>query len=204
MDAVFVLDVSRSIQDESNFKLMKDFVSSTFSLVNISAECSHAALILFAEEARIMFNLSQYTDVTSLRNALYEITYDDITFNKNVATDTPDALDLMQNVSALGIDVNKITVGVVITDGRPNLNHKNFSRAQAKNMTKEAGERVINSGIYNQIYAVGIEAGKRFQDILEFFAYPSSLRFRIEKFNQETFNDVGKEVLGEFCKRACE
>ena len=204
MDAVFVLDVSRSIRDESNFKLMKDFINSTFSLVNISAECSRAALILFAEEARIMFNLNQHTDVTSLRNALYEITYDDITFNDKVATDTPDALDRMRDIGALGIDVDKITVGVVITDGRPNLNHEGIDRARAKELTKEAGERVINSGIYNQIYAVGIEAGKRFQDILEFFAHPSSLRFRIEKFNEETFTDTAKEVLGEFCKRACE
>ena len=62
MDGVFVLDISQSIESDANFNLMKDFVIRSVSLINISAECSHAAVILFATNATIRFDLDDYTD----------------------------------------------------------------------------------------------------------------------------------------------
>ena len=75
IDAVFVLDVSRSIETEQNFQLMKNFITNTFNLMNISADCSRGGLIVFARDAEIMFNLKEYTDEASLRNAFDQITF---------------------------------------------------------------------------------------------------------------------------------
>ena len=130
MDGVFVLDISISIKNDDKFDLMKNFVTSTFSIVNVSAECSHAAVILFARNATIRFNLNEYTDVTSLTNAVNEIVYSEIDKEVCTGTNTPAALDLLRIAGLdgrLGLRDGFVHLGVVITDGRPNLNHLNIT-----------------------------------------------------------------------------
>ena len=206
MDAVFALDVSRSIADEEHFRLMQDFVNRSFSLVNISAECSHAAVIVFAAGVRLEFNLNEYTDLASLQNALYELKYAEYgEFNAETGTDTPAALDIMGNATALGIRDKKVHIAVVITDGRPNLNHKDLHKSIAKQKTEEAGDHLRKSGIYDRIYGIGIEGNKPFKKkTLKYFSLPPTLNLFITDFSEESFEELGRSFTLQFCNQTSE
>ena len=206
MDGVFVLDISQSIGNENNFELMKDFVTSTLPLVNISAECSHAAVVLFAANATIMFNLSKYTDVTNLTNAINKIRYSNFTEETRTGTNSPAALDLIRIAGkdgTLGLRDGFVHIGVFITDGRPHLKHINSSikGEEANRMTQIAGERLHEAGIFDQIYAIGIEAKKPLGDTLDLIADPKSLVFSIDDFEEELFMELGRNITERFCNR---
>ena len=202
MDAVFVLDISISIKDDTNFNLMKDFVINTSHLMNISAECSRAAVILFARNATIKFDLNEYTDVNSLTDAVNKIVYSKIDEEVRTGTNTPAALDLLQNASSdgrLGLREGFVHIGVVITDGRPNLNHEGFSKKVAKNITETAGNRLHEAKIYDQIYAIGIEGNKPLGGTLSSIADPEQLVFPIAGFNEELFAELRRNISRELC-----
>ena len=204
MDAVFVLDISISINDDDNFNLMKKFVTSTFDIMNISAECSHAAVILFARDAMIRFDLSEYTNVTSLTNAVNEIVYSEIDKETRTGTNTPSALDLLRIAGLdgrLGLRDGFVHIGVVITDGRPDLNHLNISRTIARERTETAGNRLDDAEIYDQIYAIGIEGNKSLGDTLRFIADPEQLVYPIAGFNEELFTELRRNISRQFCNR---
>ena len=204
MDAVFVLDISISIKDDDNFNLIKDFVTSIFPAVNISAECSHAAVILFARDATIRFDLNKYTNVTSLTNAVNEIVYSEIDEKVRTSTNTPSALDLLRIAGLdgrLGLRNGFVHVGVVITDGRPNINHLNISRPEASKRTETAGNELHKARIYNQIYAIGIEGSRRLGDTLKFIADPEELVFSIAGFDEELFDELRRNISRQFCDR---
>ena len=207
IDGVFVLDVSISIPNETAFQLMKDFVAATFPLVNISANCSRAGLILFASDARIEFNLNEYTDEASLRNALDSVTLKGVRpkrFRKG--TNTPAALNLMRTAAqdgSLGLRDDRMQVAVVITDGRPNLKHIGISEKQdADERTEHAGNILCDANIYEQIYAIGIEGrGGKIRDTLRFIADPPELTFLIANFSRELFNETAENTARQFCDR---
>ena len=165
MDAVIVLDISLSISSDVNFNLMKDFVTRAIQLVNVSAECSHAAVILFAANATIRFDLDDYTEKALLIEAVNAITWSNFDRTTRRGTNTPAALDLMLEAGrngTLGLRDNTLHIGVVITDGNPYLMHisESLSNDIAVERTEAAGDRLHKSGLYDQVYAIGIE-GKR-------------------------------------------
>ena len=204
MDAVFVLDISISIKDDDNFNLMKDFVINTSHLMNISAECSHAAVILFARDAMIRFDLNEYTDVTSLTNGVNEIVYSEIDKEVRTGTNTPSALDLLRTAGldgGLGLRDDTQHIALVITDGRPNLNHLNISKDEANELTETAGNRLHEVEIYDQIYAIGIEGTKPLGDTLSFIADPEELVFPVAGFDEELFAELRRSIASQFCNR---
>ena len=199
-----MLDISISIKDDDNFNLIKNFVTSTFPVVNISAECSHAAVILFARDAMIRFDLNEYTDVTSLTNAVNEIVYSEIDERTRTGTNTPSALDLLRIAGLdgrLGLRNGFVHIGVVITDGRPNLNHQGISKIKARELTETAGYILHEAEIYDQIYAIGVEGTKPLGDTLSFIADPEELEFPIAEFNEELFAELRRNISREFCDR---
>ena len=205
MDAVFVLDISISIKSNANFNLMKNFVTSTFDVMNISAECSHAAVILFARDATIRFNLNEYTDVTSLTDAVKEIVLPEKKDIVRKGTNTPSALNLLQTAGlngSLGLRDGYIHIGIVITDGRPNLKHLNINdNDEALKLTETAGNRLHEAEIFNQIYAIGIKGNKPLGDTLKFIASPKELVFSIAGFDVELFAQLRENISREFCDR---
>ena len=204
MDAVFVLDVSLSIGSEANFQLMKDFVESTFNMMNISEDCSRAAVMLFARDSWVRFTLSDYHDVGDLQNALDEIRYDDISEYNHTGTNTPAALELMRTAAydgTLGMRNGMVHIAVFITDGRPNIKHLGVSNNMAAQATKTAANRLHGSDIYDQVYAVGIEGNKPLGRTLDIIAQPSSLVFPIEGFDAALFEELGRNITLEFCNR---
>ena len=199
-----MLDISISIKDDNNFNIIKDFVTSTFPVVNISAECSHAAVILFARDATIRFDLNEYTDLTSLTNAVNEIVYSEIDEPTRTGTNTPSALDLLRIAGldgGLGLRNGFVHIGVVITDGRPNLNHLNINRTEASKRTKIAGDRLHEAEIYDQIYAIGVNGTKPIGNTLSFIADPEELVFPIAGFDEDLFAELRRNISIKFCDR---
>ena len=213
IDAVFALDISLSIENdttvdnETNFQLMKNFIEGTFSFVDISPNCSRAALILFARNAFIQFDLNNHTTKEDLENALDEIQLSDFNNNRiRRGTNTPAVLDLLRVAAqngSLGLSDDKVHIAMVITDGRPNLRHidRSINETEADRRTKHAGNLLRQAGIFDQIYAVGIEGKHPIRDTLGLIAYPSSLQFPIPAFNEAFFNEAGVAVAREFCNR---
>ena len=147
MDGVFVLDISQSIGSDVNFNLVKGFVTRAISLVNISAECSHAAVILFAANATIRFDLDDYTEKALLIEAVNAITWSNFDHTTRYGTNTPAALDLMLEAGqngTLGLRDNALHIGVVINDGNPYLMHisPSLSHNIAVERTEAAGDRL--------------------------------------------------------------
>ena len=196
LDAVFVLDVSISIRNEQNFAVMKNFVKNTANLININLNNSLAAVVLFGRHARIRFPLTKYTTKESFQQAVDDIRFDDV---KQKGTNTPAVLNLLQNAHTLELRNDTVKVVVLITDGRPNLNHLNIPSDQAIFDTKKAATELHKSGIYDQIYAVGIEASKPIGNVLDYIAYPSSLIFPITGFNAAQFQQLTRNFTLSFC-----
>ena len=206
MDAVFVLDISINTKDDDNFNLTKNFVKSTSYLMNISAECSHAAVILFARNATIRFDLNEYTDETNLTNAVNEIVYSKIDKQTRTGTNTPSALDLLRIAGLdgrLGLRDGFVHIGVVITDGRPDLNHLNISSTIARERTETAGNRLHEAEIYDQIYAIGIEGNNNnsLEETLRLIADPEDQVFSIDGFDKEMFAELKRNISIHFCDR---
>ena len=201
-----MLDVSISIGSDTNFNLMKELVKGTFPLVNVSLECSHAAVILFASDAWIRFDLNEHTDINSLTQAVDEIVYSDISEERRTGTNTPDALDLLRTAgrsSMLGLRDGFIHICVFITDGRPNLKHidQNINQGEANEITEVAGNRLHGAEIYDQIYAIGIEGNKPLGQTLEYIADPESLVLQVDGFNQAIFEQLARDLADQFCDR---
>ena len=206
MDIVYVLDISQSIDNDANFNLMKDLVIRSVSLINISAECSHAAVILFATNATIRFDLDDYTDEQSLINATNAIIYSEFDLITRFATNTPAALDLMRVAGqdgTLRLRNDVLHIGVVITDGLPYLRHidRSITQQQANQITADAADRLHETEVYDQIYAIGIEGRDSLGDTLKFIADPESLQFPVAGFDGDLFMQLGRDIAEEFCDR---
>ena len=211
-DGVFALDVSKSIgsgeDGEKRFNFMKNFISTTFDQVTISPNCSRAGLILFANDTKIKFNLSRYTDRPSLRSALNETTLSSISdFRQGGGTNTPGVLKLMKNAAedgrlGLSKDNRIIQIAIVITDGRP---HIHTNAMHARNQTKIAGNELRMAGIYEQIYAIGIEGTTRKggpsinKETLRLITGTNESTFLLNNFSNATFQEAAVNLSAAFC-----
>ena len=209
MDGVFVLDVSNSI-DRNEFDEMINFVVDIFRLVNISAECSHAALMLFKANVVIRFDLNEYTNQADLIEAIQGIERGRV---KGGGTNTPEAVRVLriagQNGS-LGLradNPNIRKIAVFITDGNPALD-KDFPQYNIKEtnrsvlgeqLEKETGE-LHGANIYDQIYAIGVGNNVN-RDTLEQIADPVNLNFLVAGFTPEDFERLRDDIIVTFCSR---
>ena len=218
IEACFVFDISKSIsryrRDDRNFNLMKSFVINTFGGVNISADCSRAGVILFARHARILFNLNAHTDEASLETAISQIVLDVKGADVRVGTNTPEALTLLRTAAqdgSLGFsmrsDRSKIRIVLFLTDGRPFIIDEpesplNDDRCAAEEATFIEGNTLRRSGLYDRIYAIGIDReDKPLRDTLGYIAQPTDLERRLEAFDQGEFDQLRRNLIRDFCDR---
>ena len=214
IDGVFVLDVSRSLGNnvaaQAPFDVVKDFIARTINSVTISPTCSRAALLLFANSAKILFNLnSQFnTDNATLQEALNDIRLTDADisdFRQSAGTNTPKVLELLRKESApngsLGVDnENRVQIAIIITDGRPSL----VGVDNIDSQTEEAGRLLREEGIYEQIYAIGVQgrSDRPINDtILERITGSSETAFLIDDFRTASFQNITRDITAEFCNR---
>ena len=207
MDGVFVLDVSDSLK-EIHFNVMMEFVMGLVNEVNISAECSHAAVILFKADVEIKFDVNKYTDRVSLIQAIKDIGYDAV---HGKGTNTPEALRVLridgEKGGRLKLRDDFPHIAVIITDGNPRLD-RNFTEygltqvtpRDMKKMTKAEAKLLHDTHIYDQIYAIGV--GNKIQnDTLEAIADPMEMTYYQTAFDDELFNELRCDLAKQFSNR---
>ena len=220
IDCVYVLDVSRSINNDTNFGFIRDLVTQSAEQLSIGTNDVLFSVILFARHAVINFTIPQYTNRADLINAINEISYYDTSKFDRTGTNIAEALDLLriggQNGS-IGLRSNaNYRHAIFITDGRPNTNDLEAKRlgrklnktertnhliADAQNSTRAARELHV-SGVYNDVFAIGIRGQHEINLVeLDYIASSPEFRFNISDFTQEAFQDVIQQLSEELCNR---
>ena len=220
VDAVYVLDVSKSIKNDENFGLMRDIVVQSARQLVIGEDDVLFSLILFARQANVIFNISQYTNRADLIEAIRNISYFDTPKLNRTGTNIPEALDLVREAGRDGrlrlrSDATFRHV-IFITDGRSNTiqlteertgmmirgekERVNRQLAVDEENTIEAARRLHESRIYNNTFAIGIRGEK---DInikeLQRIASRPEFRFDIRDFTVGAFQEVIQQLSREIC-----
>ena len=206
-DFVFLSDVSVSIGSDRNFNVIKNFINSIGNFLEISPDDNLVGQILFARHANISFHVQEHTNEDDLTAAIDSIVYSEIPELDRTGTNIPEALDLLRTAGRSGgelrlrDDDSVAKVAVFITDGRPNTKDLNGDSNQvASQKTEDAAARLHESGIYDQVYAIGIEGNKNinFRE-LEFIASDPSLAFIVQDFNPELFEELQRNLTNIIC-----
>ena len=208
-DLVFVLDVSRSIGNNANFKTVTDFASDLSQYLNISLNNSLVGMMLFARHANVHFNVQEYTNKDDLTEAINSIIYDEILKLDRTGTNIPEALDLLRTAGQSGGELRLRNVSattkivIFVTDGRPRTKHLtgNSKQLDLEN-TLKAADRLHKSRIYNQIYAIGIRGNKKVNFAeLKYIASDPSLVYTIDNFDEQLFDSLRQNLTSTVCKR---
>ena len=160
-------------------------------------------MMLFARHAWFNFTLTDYYDEASVRKAVDQIKYNEISRHNRTGTNTPEALNLLVDAAqdgTLGLRNDTVHIAVFITDGRPHIKHLRNQSSNASEATMAAANRLHESKIYDHVYAVGIKGNnKPIGKFIEYIAYPSSLVFPIAGFNADLFEKLGRNLTSQFC-----
>ena len=201
--------MSLSIGDDSIFDVVRTFIISVIRFLDISLTTNCVGKILFARHASISFNVQEHHNEDDLIEAINSISIDAIPDINRTGTNMPEALDLMRTAGQSGgelmfRDDDMITrVAVFITDGRPNTKDlTGNTRQQDAQNTEDAAARLHESGIYDQIYAIGIEGNRNinFRE-LEFIASDPSFVFIVRDFRPELFEELQRNLTNIVCGR---
>ena len=212
VDIVFVLDISLSIGQgnqhtaELNFDRVKNFILNVIDTLSIGPEHGMVGVVEFARWAEIKFSVSEYTDKRVLQTAIRNLEYGNINDLRHETTNTPDTLKLLRTEGrvggALGLRDDADHIVVFITDGRANTKKRtgNSRKTDAVNTDIEA-DLLHSSGIYEQIYSVGIR-GKN-DDINEtqlmVIATDPTLAVVLDDFTPEELEDYRQDLMTQIC-----
>ena len=201
LDVIFVIDTSKSMGGVENFRVIKKFMKNITNLLKINSKDSLIALISFAANVSIQLSLTDDTERfhqavnnTERFHQAVNNTQDD-RYKHHEGTNTPAVLNLLKDAGkngSLGLRSDSIKVVFMITDGRPKGNN-------ATKITRTAATNLHKSGIYDRIYAIGIEANKPIGKALNYISYPPSLIFPLPGFDETLFHSVIQSFLVSFC-----
>ena len=183
---MFVLDVSGSI-GATRFQMIREFTEQISRLLDIGTQRSLVGVILFGSTASIHFPVTQHTDASTLLPALNPgLPY------SGGGTDTNEALDLLrtagQNGGALQLRPGFAHIAMVLTDGQSNN----------RGLTLTAASNLHASGIYDQVYAVGVSGAVA--DELNAIASDPSFVFFTSNFDNTAITALQQSVTQELCK----
>ena len=213
-DIVFVIDISLSIGQgnqhtaELNFDRVKRFLLNVVDFLSIGPENTMVGVVEFARWAEIRFSVSEYTDKGVLQTAISNLEYGNINDPRHETTNTPDALKLLRTEGhaggALGLRDDVDHMVVFITDGRANTRKRtgNNRKTDAVNTEIEA-DLLHTSGIYDQIYSVGIR-GKNNEineTQLMVIATDPTLAVILDDFTPELLEDFRQDLITQICGR---
>lgn len=220
MDSVFVLDVSVSIGNDSNFERITNFCVKLIQATKDQGIDAKFATILFARHAWIHFKIND-TTITNATEAIASIQYSKV-LNKDIdhkGTNIPEALELLRVAGengSLGLRNESDYKSVVfVTDGRTNtldLEKEKLGLTSAlrgakknKHLKKDENNTLINaqklhrSGVYDQVFAIGIKAksdiSKKQLDAID----SANNAILVEGFNET--NDAFENIQELFCDR---
>ena len=214
-----MLDVSLSIGNDTNFGLMRDLVIQSAQQLVIGEDDVLFSLILFAHHANIIFDISQYTNREDLIEAIDNINYLDTPELNRTGTNIAEALDLVREAGQDGRlrlrpDATSRNV-IFITDGRSNTimlteaqtgmriigsGPREEHLRQDEQNSIEAAMLLSTSGIYDNIFAIGIRANHEPSLVeLNSIASRPGFVFEIEYFTVKAFQEVVQILSEEIC-----
>ena len=208
-DLVFVLDVSISIGNDENFQTVTQFASDVSEFLDIGINDSLVGMMLFARHANVHFHVQEHTNEDDLIAAIGSIVYSEISELDRTGTNIPEALDLLRTAGQSGgelvlrDDPTTTKIVIFVTDGRPNTKDlTGNSRKQDAQNTQDAAARLHESGIYDQVYAIGIRGNKNINFVeLEYIASDPSLLYIIDNFDEQLFESLRQNLTNAVCER---
>ena len=208
-DLVFVLDVSISIGNDENFQTVTQFASDVSEFLDIGINDSLVGMMLFARHANVHFHVQEHTNEDDLIAAIDSIVYSEIPELDRTGTNIPEALDLLRTAGQSGgelvlrDDPTTAKIVIFVTDGRPNTKDlTGNSRKQDAQNTQDAAARLHESGIYDQVYAIGIRGNKNINFVeLEYIASDPSLLYIIDDFDEQLFESLRQNLTNAVCER---
>ena len=208
-DIVFVLDVSKSIGNDENFRKVTKFASNMSRIFNIGLNDSLVGMMLFARHSNVHFHVQENTNEDDLTEAIDSIVYSEIPELDRTGTNIPEALDLLRTAGRSGgelrlrDDPTTAKIVVLVTDGRPNTKDLtgNSWQQDAQN-TENAAARLHESDVYDQVYAIGIRGNKDINFVeLEYIASDPSLVYIIDDFDEQLFESLRQNLTNAVCER---
>ena len=179
-----MIDTSRSI-GFSRFQLVREFTENITTTLKASSPESSVGVILFDDFARLQFDISRHTSLSTLLPAINP----GLPYNRGFNTDTAWALDFLRTSAQFGdLELQNETsnVAIFITDG---LSRSSFS-------TRSAASRLHATNIFD-VYAVGI--GGNSLSELRTIASDRSLVFSTGFFDSFNAQRLLEEVTEQLC-----
>ena len=184
-DVIFVIDTSSSI-GSSRFQLVRELIENITINVKVNSPETLFGLITFDNFARYQFNISTYTNLSTLLPAINP----GLTYYGGYSTNTASALSLLLSGSAPGsfLQLRNETsnVAIVITDGYSSSYSSLYLAANA-----------LHAANIFDVYAVGI--GNNNYNELQLIASDPSLVFSTYSLNTLTAQLLEEYVIDQLC-----
>jgi len=188
-DVVFMVETSRSI-GSSRFQLVRELIKNITIILKVNSPESLVGLITFDDIARVQFNISTHTDLSTLLPAINP----GLPYYKGFLTNTASALKLLLSGAReggfLGLRKETSNVAIVITDGFS----IGFSSLQS------AANSLHATNIFD-VYAVGI-GSNRFSE-LQLIASDPSFIFSTSFLSSFTAQQLEQDVVKQLCSSKC-
>ena len=181
---VFVIDTTSSI-GFSRFQLVREFTENITTTVKANSPESLVGVILFDDFARLQFDISRHTSLSTLLPAINP----GLPYNRGFNTDTARALDFLRTSAQFGsLQLRNETsnVAILITDG--------LSRSSSS--TRSAAFRLHAANVFD-VFAVGIGGNNLFE--LRTIASDPSLVFSTSFLNSFSAQRILEEVTEQLC-----
>ena len=152
VDLCFIVDSSGSIRDSNldfdHWQLQLNFIIDLVDVFDIAPDASRVGLVVFSDDAQLVFSLDTYTNVESLKAAILNTPY------LSKTTNTAEAFRVTReqcfNVvrgDRLGIQ----NLAILISDGHPFPEEKKHPTIEEAQLLKDSGTYLIAVGITNGV-----------------------------------------------------
>ena len=195
-DIIFVLDTSGSVGFE-NFQQVVNFTYEFAKGLEIGPNENQIGVILFGTEGSVVFNLSTYSNKTSLLEGIrYNVIY------TSGSTNTADGLCLLleegyteENGARLSSD-DVFRLAIVLTDGQSNRDSERCGFD-----TLRAAEAVHNFSHSILVFAIGVTDSIN-DDELQAIASSENYITHLDNFDANLFREASDEQNYELCTRS--
>ena len=189
MDLIFVLDSSGSI-GSGNYQRVRDFVKNFISSgITIGQDKDQVGVIIFSNDAQVVFNLSTYQNQAQMLSAISSIPY--IGGGTNTAAALRQLIDEgFTEGGGARLDLKTVLrVAIVMTDGKSNVNPSD---------TPIAAKRVHDFRPSILVYAVGVTSSVNQAELNEIATSPDFVE-NLESFDDSLLKEYQEERSYEIC-----
>ena len=150
-----IIDSSGSIRDNNpsdrsydNWIIMRQFAVDIMDYFTIGPDATRVGAIIFSNNAQMVFNMMDYTDAVSVKNALRNLPF------LGQETNTPEAILLARQQCFLERNGDRPSVqnlAIVISDGVPYPSNRRQPAISQAQVLRSEGTKVVSVGVTNLI-----------------------------------------------------